>query len=247
MKNLLEKSEHTNIDILTAGLAHEINTPLTYMKGAVEIMGCTAEDIEDDRIRTQLQSDMEILSSGMRRLELLADSMREMSNTTKEEKQEVNIYETLISALTNVKNRLEYVESVTVNSEKFSIDMSKDRCEYLAFVHYHRIELLWTIIINNALDSLILVNSKNENTYLNIDCKIENNKIVVSLEDNGCGIENDIIDNVFEPFTSTKDYSGVGMGLNIAKKIVKENAGDITAINMDNGVKFIITLPAVIP
>ena len=221
MKNLLEKSEHTNIDKLTAGLAHEINTPLTYIKGVVEIMGYTAEDIEDTSIRTQLQSDMEMLNSGMRRLELLADSMREMSNSTKEEKQEINIYETLVSALINVNNRLEYIDRVTINNEKFSTDMSKSRYQYLAYVHFHRVELLWTIIINNALDSLILENCSDKSTYLNIECKIQNNKIVVSFEDNGRGIDNEIIHNIFEPFTSTKDYSGVGMGLNIAKKIVK--------------------------
>ena len=243
----MQKSELTHIDKLTSGLAHEINTPLTYIKGVVEMMGYTAEDIENDSIRTQLQSDMEMLSSGMRRLELLADSMREMSNTSKEEKQEINIYETLISALKSVNKRLEYVDSVTVNDDEFSVDMLKDKYQHLAYVHYHRIELLWTIIINNALDSLLLETHEDENTYLKIESKVENKSVIVTIKDNGNGIDSDLIDSIFEPFTSTKDYSGIGMGLNIARKIVKENDGEISAVNMNNGVKFTITLPSVIP
>ena len=70
-----------------------------------------------------------------------------------------------------------------------------------------------------------------------------NDKIKVIFKDNAGGIPKEIIDNIFEPFVSSKEASGIGIGLNVAKKIIKQNNSTITAANCDDGACFTITLP----
>ena len=67
--------------------------------------------------------------------------------------------------------------------------------------------------------------------------------IIISIRDNGIGIDEDKLVKIFEPNFTTKS-SGTGLGLAIAKTIVQASGGDITALSTKNkGSEFIITLP----
>jgi C4-dicarboxylate-specific signal transduction histidine kinase len=66
--------------------------------------------------------------------------------------------------------------------------------------------------------------------------------VIVKFKDNAGGIKEDIIDKIFDPFVSTKQHSGMGVGLNIAKKIIDEQEGTILAYNKDDGAIFEVRL-----
>jgi two-component system, sporulation sensor kinase E len=69
------------------------------------------------------------------------------------------------------------------------------------------------------------------------------NKIVITLEDNGCGIPHGNLDRVFEPFFTTKPH-GLGLGLMNARNIVEEHNGTIQVNSeMGSGTTFVIELP----
>ena len=77
-------------------------------------------------------------------------------------------------------------------------------------------------------------------TLVRIDKK---NKIVITLEDNGCGIPHVNLDRVFEPFFTTKPH-GLGLGLMNARNIVEEHNGTIQVNSkMGSGTTFVIELP----
>ncbi|MFW3346646.1 ATP-binding protein, partial [Aliarcobacter butzleri] len=63
-------------------------------------------------------------------------------------------------------------------------------------------------------------------------------EIIVKFKDNAGGIKEDIINDFFESFVSSKDHSGMGVGINIAKKIIEEQNGEIMAYNQDAGAVF---------
>ena len=67
--------------------------------------------------------------------------------------------------------------------------------------------------------------------------------MVVQFKDNAGGIDEKILPRIFEPFESTKESSGIGIGLNIAQQIVLQNNGAISAYNEDEGAVFEVRLP----
>ena len=77
---------------------------------------------------------------------------------------------------------------------------------------------------------------------LKIDILEEKNNILVRFKDNAGGLNKEILKKLFEPFTSSKNQGGMGIGLSIAKKIVEEHNGSIKAYNEDNGALFEVRL-----
>jgi len=99
-----------------------------------------------------------------------------------------------------------------------------------------------TNLINNAKD--VLLERKVEKPTISIELAKRANHLVVMVEDNGGGIDDDIIKNVFEPYFTTKHKSkGTGLGLYICHKIVTESlGGKIYVQNGEYGAKFFIEM-----
>ncbi len=98
-------------------------------------------------------------------------------------------------------------------------------------------------MINNALDAV------EDNTgVVTIKSSYDsmNRNVIVQVIDNGMGIEPDELSNIFEPFWSAKGQKGTGLGLAVARKIVREHGGDIEIQSQPKkGSNFTITLPTV--
>ncbi len=96
------------------------------------------------------------------------------------------------------------------------------------------------ILLNNAKDAL--AENKIQNPKVEIISKIKEGAIIISIQDNGGGIEEEIINKVFEPYFTTKFQSdGTGIGLYMAKMIIEESmAGKLTLTNEEDGVLAII-------
>ncbi|GGD44391.1 hypothetical protein GCM10012288_18390 [Malaciobacter pacificus] len=240
----IKNAKLTSIGSLAAGIAHEINTPLTYIKGNLELMYYDILDLPESSIQERMKSDSEKMQEGIERIANIVDSMREMSQSTKEIKENTNIYATLITSLTMAHNRSKQVSKIYLNNKLFNINTSsKDEFEFFSIVQKQRIEQVWIIIVNNALDELVKIEDY-EKRNLSINIKYESDEIIIRFKDNAGGIKEDIIEDIFEPFMSSKEHSGMGVGLNIAKKIVEEQDGTIIAFNEDEGAVFEVRLKA---
>ncbi|MFA6739897.1 MAG: PAS domain-containing sensor histidine kinase [Arcobacteraceae bacterium] len=238
----IKNAKLSSIGSLAAGIAHEINTPLTYIKGNLELMEYDIFDLPQSEIQERMKFDSEKIKEGINRIANIVESMREMSQSSKEIKEKTNIYATLITSLTMAYNRSRQVSKIYLNNKLFDIDsINKNEFTYLCKVQKQRIEQVWIIVINNALDELIKVDNY-ENRVLNINIFEENNEVIIRFKDSAGGINKGIISDIFEPFISSKVHSGMGVGLNIAKKIVDEQDGKIRAYNEDVGAVFEIRL-----
>jgi PAS domain S-box-containing protein len=230
-----------SIGALAAGITHEINTPLTYIKGNFELIQCDMDDLPASEIRDRMLEDSVVIIEGINRISNIIEAMREVSQVSSEIKEKVNIYSTLITALIISNNRSKQVSKIYLNDKLVHIDLDKNEFQYIAKVQKQRIEQAWIIIINNALDELFKKENY-EDRRLDINIKSDNGKIIVEFIDNAGGIDKSIIDKLFEPFVSNKKSGGIGLGLNIAKNIVDEQHGKIVAKNINDGAMFRIEL-----
>ena len=238
----IKNAKLTSIGSLAAGIAHEINTPLTYIKGNLELMQYDISDLPQSQIQERMIEDSEKIKDGINRIANIVESMREMSQSSREIKEKTNVYSTLITSLTMAHNRSKQVSRIYLNKKLFEINsINKNEFTFYSKIQKQRIEQVWIIVINNALDELIKIEDY-ENRSLNIFLFEENDDVVIKFKDSAGGINQNIIENIFEPFVSSKEHSGMGVGLNIAKRIVDEQDGLIKAYNEDDGAVFEIRL-----
>ncbi len=226
---------------LSAGITHEINTPLTYVKGNLEMMKLDMENISDEQLKHQLIDDCASLQDGINRIATIIESMREMAQQTNETKEPVNIYETIITALILAYNRSKHICKIYINTKEFNLDLDKNEFECTCMLQKQRIEQVWVIIINNALDELQKIEDFDQRR-LEIECSAQEKYVVVTFKDNAGGIEESILTDIFEPFVSTKTHAGMGVGLSISKKILQEQNGTIEAYNENGGAVFEVKL-----
>lgn len=234
----IQNEKFSAIGQLAAGITHEINTPLTYIKGTIEMMQYDIEDLEESDSKTTMLADITTISDGIRRMENIISAMKEMASQRTGNKELTNIYSTILIALTMTHNKCKHISNVYLNGEQYSTLLDKNNEVFNALVQKQRIEQVWIVIINNAMDELIKMdNFANRKLDINIS-NMEDEKIKVTFKDNAGGIDPQIIDKIFEPFKSTKDSSGMGIGLNIAQKIVNDNNASIQAYNEEDGAVF---------
>jgi signal transduction histidine kinase len=103
---------------------------------------------------------------------------------------------------------------------------------------------VWTNIIDNAIQAM------EGSGTLTIRTMRENEEMIrVEICDDGPGIADDVIDNIFNPFFTTKPFGeGTGLGLDLARRIVVEkHHGDLRAVSKPNDTRFIVLLPLVAP
>jgi len=242
LEERVESAKFAATGKLAAGITHEINTPLTYIKANFEMMGYDIEDLSDSKEKNNIIKSMEKISDGIRRIENIVGSMKEMAQYSSGKKEDANIYSSIVTAAILAYSKIKHTANVYINGELFNLDMDKNRYSYISNVQLQRIEQVWIIIINNAMDELVKI-EKFTNRALHIDIKEENNEVIVRFKDNAGGISDEIMEHLFDPFKGTKESSGMGVGLSIARKIIDDQHNStITAYNEDGGAVFEIIL-----
>lgn len=241
-QKLLKSAKFSAIGQLAAGLTHEINTPLTYIKGSVEIMNRIISNLEDEKIKCNLLKQFARVDDGVQRIMNIVDSMSEVAKKSDEKASLINIYETIVVACIMGYNRAKHIVNIQINGEPFTMNMDKNKYSFNGYAQKQRIEQVWIIIINNALDELLNIEHFDDRR-LNIEIEESLDYTIVKFCDNAGGIKEEIQKTLFEPFKTTKTSSGMGVGLSIAKKILEDQKGEITVFNQNQGAVFEIKLP----
>jgi signal transduction histidine kinase len=97
---------------------------------------------------------------------------------------------------------------------------------------------IWTNLIDNAIDAV------SEAGSVVVSAARQHNFVVVRVEDNGCGIPDDIRDRIFDPFVTSKPVGqGTGLGLDIARQLIRRNNGDIEVESRPGHTEFRVRLP----
>ena len=122
----------------------------------------------------------------------------------------------------NVVNFLKY----QLEQENIKITVNTPKNDYFITGNQNEIEQVLTNIILNSRDAIKKVR---KHGLINTSINQDDGHVIISIEDNGCGIPSEIASKIFDPFFTTKDVGkGVGLGLSICQSIVEKHGGVTT-------------------
>jgi len=208
-------------------IAHEIKNPLTPMKLSLQLLQrAIAEDSPQIKELTQ-----RLAVTLLEQIENLSNIANEFSQFAKIK--EANIQNYNVNEI--VKNsvslfRSEFEGEITLNENDNNIRLNIDKNQMMQ-------------VMNNLLKNAIQAMENVEFPALDVELIRQENEVIISVKDNGVGIQKDDDKNIFEPNFTTKN-SGTGLGLSISKKII-ENFGGRIYYNSEVGLgtTFFVALP----
>ena len=210
IKELEEELRHNEklaaLGKMAAGVAHELRNPLSSIKGlAVLLRSRFNEDTSD-------QETADIL---VREVERLNRSIGELLDYARPH----NLETMRISLVPVLKKAMSLIR---VDAEAMGIAMKEDFAENLPLIEADQ-DKLNQVFLNLFLNS---VQAMENGGILQVGTSVENNRVICTIEDTGCGVEPQYASKVFDPYFATKNV-GTGLGLAISAKIVEEHGGTI--------------------
>lgn len=168
----------------------------------------------------------------------LSKTIDDFKNFSKNEKEKKKFDVSL-----SIKEALDLTQH-TLNQELISVNINNIECN-VVFGHQRELTQVILNIINNAKDAMIEMNIKNREIFIHTETI--NEETIVNIEDNAGGIPKDVINNIFDPYFTTKHQSvGTGIGLYMSKRIIEEHFnGKIMVNNGDKGARFRIIFPSI--
>ena len=156
-----------------------------------------------------------------------------MFKQTNQERQPVNSSEIIREVLTSVRHELEDHE----------ISSLPELASELPFVDGDRAQLQQVMLnlVHNAIEAMRETTGRNRELRISTERRTET-AIAVVVQDTGAGIDPNLLDNIFEPFISTK-AGGMGLGLAICQTVVARHGGQISVLSNSGGSQFNVVLP----
>ncbi|MBM4446818.1 MAG: PAS domain S-box protein [Chloroflexi bacterium] len=222
-------SRLASVGEMAAGIAHEINNPLTGVIGYSELL--MQEDVPE-----HIRSDLEVIHDGAKRVAGIVKGLLTFARQTRPERTVVDINQVIEVVL-----RLRAYELGTSNI-KVTTKLVSDLP--LTFADPGQLQQVFLNLIINAEMEMKLARGKGK---LIIKTEQLGNAIRISFKDDGLGIAEENLDRIFDPFFTTREIGkGTGLGLSICHGIVTEHGGRIWAESkLDKGATFIVELPIV--
>jgi two-component system, NtrC family, sensor kinase len=215
-EQLLQSEKMSAVGQLIAGVAHELNNPLTAILGYAELL-------ESEGLSEKAQDYVGKMFKQAQRTHRVVQNLLSFARQRKPERTEVDIRKVLDETLALRDYDLK------VNNIAVERDFAPEPATVVADTH--QIEQVFLNIINNAVDA-ILETGRSGN--LTIRVYREKGDVCAQFTDDGGGIKDP--KRIFDPFYTTKNVGkGTGLGLSICYGIVKEHGGDITARNTPEG------------
>jgi PAS domain S-box-containing protein len=221
-------SRLTAIGEMAAGVAHEINNPLTSVLGFSQMI------MEKENIPEDLKANLRMIADGSQRMAEIVKRLLMFARQAKPFKTSVNINEI-------IENTLKLRDYVLKTN---SIEVLARLDPELPWVSADpgQMQQVFLNLIVNAEQAMVKAHGRGT---LTISTEKKGNNIRVSVKDDGPGISKENLGRLFEPFFTTKDPGeGTGLGLSLSRSIILEHNGTINVESeLRHGATFIIELP----
>lgn len=200
------KDKMESLGTLLSGIAHELRNPLTSIKTYAELL---PRKYENPRFREMISID---IPKEIERLNNLINDLLEYSRPRRPFKEYINLCDVIDNLLRLIKDKI-YKEDAKIN-----LNVHK---EAYVFIDKNHLKQVLINLILNAIECM----DKEEKIIDIYSCIVEGETILY-ISDNGPGINEKDINNIYNPFYTTKSY-GTGLGLFVSYQLLKENGVDI--------------------
>ncbi len=253
-KQLLHADKMTSLGILVSGVAHEINNPNGLIQLSLPQLKKTYSDIEPllekhfqengnfklgwfnySRMRTEIPNMLQEMHESSNRIKRTVEELKDFArrdDSGLNDKVELN--QVITSALRLVGNTL---YKATVN---FRAEYAPDLPDFRG--NGHRIEQVAVNLIVNACQALT---STDQAITIQTFTTEDGRMVVMKLEDEGCGLDEETLARITDPFFTTKrETGGTGLGLSISDGIVKDHKGRLEfSSQLGKGMQVLMFLP----
>jgi signal transduction histidine kinase len=228
-ENMIITDRLASIGELVAGVAHEINNPLTSVIGYLELI--LNGDVPD-----RMKEDIAIAHHEAARAAEVVGGLLAFARKHEPEKKLTNI-NSVITTVLRLRSYEQKVYNINVKTV-FASDLP------LIMVDAFKIQQVFLNIIINA--EYFMIEENNKGT-LTITTEKADDVIRISFADDGPGISEENLGHIFDPFFTTKEEGkGTGLGLSICHGIVANHNGQIyVIIQPGKGAKFVVELPVI--
>jgi PAS domain S-box-containing protein len=226
---LIQTEKMASLGILSAGIGHEINNPLNFIKnGAAGLVKILENQPLHDKVT--IFEFLNIIDQGVIRASNIVRSLSHFSRTGENMQEPCNIEEIIDHSLTILENRLKY---------KVTISKSMHHKNRKILGNSGKLHQAILNIITNAEQAI------DESGTISITTALEDSYLKLSIADTGKGISSHHMDRIGVPFFTTKEPGeGTGLGLSITYAIIEEHKGSIAVTSKKNkGTTFTIKLP----
>lgn len=227
MENALrEKDRLAALGMLAAGVAHEVNTPITGISSYAQML------LEET---APTDPHYEILKKVERqtfRAARIVNNLLEFARKRQNERKPVTLAPLLTECLDLLGDRL--------GKRRIELDWTPPEEKVQVMGCDGELQQVFTNLIVNAMDAMMETGGK-----LTVGINVDGAKVIARVCDNGPGIPSDKLDMIFQPFYSTKlNRGGTGLGLSISYEIVRRHGGDLRVVSQPGeGACFLVELP----
>jgi two-component system, NtrC family, sensor kinase len=223
---LIQAEKSGSLGTLTAGIGHELNNPLFGILGLGEAI---EEESDLDRVRSYAR---DIVHHGRRMADIIRDFTGVTARETSDQRQPVHLERELDQAVAILTNSMD-TSALTIE-RRYTGDTS-----VLALPD--QLRQAFTNVLTNAIQAM------KGRGVLCLSTSLTDTSVVTTIEDSGPGIPKQHLSKVFDPFFTTKGQGeGSGLGLTVARRIIKKFGGDIRIESQEgSGTSCIVTLPAI--
>jgi two-component system, NtrC family, sensor kinase len=253
---LVQSEKMASLGELTAGIAHEIQNPLNFVNNFSEVNKELLIELKDEIKKGNLAgvsaltddviSNEEKINHHGKRADAIVKSMLQHSRTSSGKKELTDI-----NALCDEYLRLAY-HGLRAKEKSFNAKFETHLDPTLPKLNVIPQDI-GRVILNLITNAFYAVNEKAKSNLagyeptVSVSTRIEGNKVLISVKDNGNGIPESIKDKIFQPFFTTKPTGqGTGLGLSLSYDIVKAHGGELKVETKEGeGSIFSIQLPSI--
>lgn len=218
----LEQQQHFTL----SRISHELRNPAALINSFLQLFERKHPEITQDLYWIKIIQNMNYLRQ-------LLEDLSSFTHSDKINLESTNIYKILSNTIESIQPTLEgspialyFIKETSIPT--FPIDSTK-------------IQQVFYNLIRNAKEAL----SKDRGGTITVAIRSDESEVTIRISDNGCGIKEEYLETLFEPFITHKS-EGTGLGLSISKRIIEAHNGTIEVESREGeGTTFTIVLPIV--
>ncbi|HHB91835.1 MAG TPA: GHKL domain-containing protein [Thioploca sp.] len=261
--HLVQSEKMASIGQMVAGIVHEINTPLAYVKSSVELtkghideigeaLGayeglCKQEDTTNEQLKTvkdmsksleedeTLEEAQMLLDNALGGIDKISNLVKNLKDFSRLDRAEAAEHD-VNKGLDDALNMINHMLDDKVKINKNYSDVAHITCAPAQINQ---------VFLNLLVNAIHAIHSKGNEGVIEIITLQQEQRVEIKIKDNGKGIPTENLTRIFEPFFTTKrSGKGTGLGLAISHKIIKEHRGELkVASKIGEGTTFTIYLP----